>query len=449
MLGIEFMKQPTSVGLNAIRGFEYMDFQEPTVYKGLVGILEKVVKTDPHGDVFLEWTDELTESFEDFIKDGTGICVKMQDGDEVGNAAIEAGYFSPNNLVNNAGIDQWFDAKHTNVAVAMKTLRTDVLNGWVDTSTGKVGGDFSKIEFRLWVQSYVESYIKTGKLKKFNVTPSEALSAVILHELGHAFSAFLMAFQTTLDAVFPLQAVRMAMNAPSGNQRAQIVKDSLKQMECAEKVDPKDAHLLETAEGITLFFDKAIENRNLRRSLSLGVSSRSAESYADIYAVRMGAGKALVAGLASMSNGLPLGLVMFLALYTFAVGGLIMGAGAAMVIGGSYAIMLSLLHLGLILVPGDGYDSPYRRLRAILREMIAKIPGTTFLSAADKKKAINQCKDMAKQIEEEKNLLEGTAFQRLLGWIGSGSDFRAQDFEHYTQELMAHEITLYKDYFKD
>lgn len=443
------MNQPFSVGLNAIRGFEYMDFQTPTVYKGLVEIFEKVVKTDEEGNVVLRWAGDLSTQLEDFVMDGTGIKITVQEDAMVESASIDIGYFSPNNMMNNAGLDQWLDAKHTNVATAMKTLRTDVLNGWVDTATGKVGGDFSKIEFALYMQSYLEFYITTAKLKKFNVTVPEVMAGIVLHELGHVFTAFLLSYQTALDSIFPLQAVRMAMGAKGETQRLQIIKDSLKQMECSEKLDPKDNHLLETAEGITLFFDKALENRNLRRSLSLGVTARASESYADIYAVRMGAGKPLIAGINSFSKGLPTGLILFMALYTFAIGGIFMGIAGGLIVGMGFATLLSFVHLSALLVPNEVYESPYRRMRAMLREMIARIPSTTFLSAADKKKAINQCKDIAKLIEDEKNLLEGTAIQRMLGWISSGSDFRAQDFEHYTQELMAHEITLYKDYFKD
>lgn len=449
MLGIGFMTPPAKVGLGVINGFEYMEFQEPTVYKGLVELLGRVIQADPHGDVKFEWDNTLVAEFEDYILDNTGICVKLQDDDSVGNAAIEAGYFSPNHLLNNDGLDSWYDAKHTNSAQAMKTLRADVIKGWVDTSTGKVGGEFSKIEFRMWIQSYIESYVNSKKLAKFNVSPAEALAAIVLHELGHAFTAFLFAFQTALDATFPLAAVRMAVNAKGDVQRAQIIKDSLKAMECSEKLDPKDMHLLETEEGITLFFDKALSNRNLRRTLSLGVTSRSAESFADIYAVRMGAGKALIAGLSSMELAMPGFMFWFMTLYWFALGGVIVGMGAALAFGFTAFMLITILDLGLKLVPADGYDSPYRRLRAILREMIAKIPATKYLNASDKKKAINQCKDLAKQIEESKSFLEGTAVQRLFGWIGSGSDFRAQDFENYTQELMAHEISLYKDYFKD
>lgn len=449
MLGIEFMRAPTQLGLNAVDGFEFMDFQKPTVYKGLVEILNRVCKREADGDVVLKWNDNAIATFEDFILDSTGILVKVNDDNSVGNAAIEAGYFSPNNLLNIEGLDAWYDAKHTNVAQAMKTLRVDILKGWVDTSTGKVGGDFSKIQFNLWVQGYIDSFMKTKKLEKFNVTPAEAIAGIVLHELGHAFTAFVFAFQSALDAIFPLAAVRMAVNAQGENQRAQIIKDSLKAMECSEKIKDSDLHLLETSEGISLFFDKALENRNLRRTLSLGVTSRSSESFADIFAVRMGAGRPLIAAIASMQREMPTFIRVFMSAYLFVIyaAWFNTGVGAAAVI--TYNTIISLLELTDRLVPDSSYDSPYRRLRAMLREMISEIQSTDYLTPIDKKRTINNCKELAKKIEDEKSLLESTAVQRTLGWLCSGSDFRAQDFEHHTQDLMAHEISLYKDYFKD
>ncbi len=46
-------------------------------------------------------------------------------------------------------------------------------------------------------------------------------------------------------------------------------------------------------------------------------------------------------------------------------------------------------------------------------------------------------------IEEEKPFLESTAVQRLLGWLVNGTDFRKNDFEHYTAELVSTTLSIH------
>ena len=71
------------------------------------------------------------------------------------------------------------------------------------------------------------------------------------------------------------------------------------------------------------------------------------------------------------------------------------------------------------------------------------------MKPADKQQFLAKCKEIEKLVEENKPILEGTAFQRYIGWICSGTDFKAQEFEHYTAELVSHNLALYTDYFKE
>lgn len=444
MLGIEFGNQPIQVA-----GIEFMDFQTPTVYRGLVQVLDKYIEHDGKSVIFDQNNDALVE-IQDYIMATTGIKVVFQDGNEVGNAAIESGYFFPNNLLNNKGIDDWYDVKYTNVAQAFKTLRADVIKGTVDTSTGKVGGDFSDIDFRIWVQPDLSWFLNHKVLAKKNVTSAEALAAIILHELGHAFTAMLVCYQDSLDSLFPLAAIRMAVDAKSTKEKITIVKDSLKHLECSTTVKDSDIEKIEDAAGFKIYFDKAIETRNLRRTLSLGVTGRSSESYADLYAMRMGAGKELIVVLSSMGLGkAPLWVWTFILGYSMIMtGNLMLGPWPGLIVFLVLGFIVKVSELCYHLAPDAVYDTPYRRGKAILREMIARARDDKMMSAKDKRQLLDEIKIVSEAVEAQKHFLEGTAVQRLLGWITSGSDFKAQDFENYTQDLLAHEISLYTDFFK-
>ncbi|QDJ97238.1 hypothetical protein D6_0078 [Aeromonas phage D6] len=447
MIGIDFIRPRADFGPMGFSGLEFLDKQTDTVFRQLVTMFQTMIKQDQHGQNVLDWDNADRQEISDYLLDATGMKIIMMDGtNTVGNAAIEAGYFSPNNLINSTEVDKWLDVKHTNVAQALRTLKVDVMSGWIDTSTGKVGGDLSKIEFKLYIQSYLDMFLVQKRFAKWGANFPELLASIVLHEMGHAWTAMVYAFQTCFDSLFPIAAVRLAMNAKGEREKVTIIKEAKAALEIPENLTDKDLEVMADPEGLTLYFKKAIETRNLRRTLSLGVSARNAESFADIYAVRMGASKELVIALASLPGAVPMWVPTWF--MVAAVLGSMVGSPFIVGYAGTMAVLMTLVSLAESLRPGDTYDTPYRRIKAILREMVAEFQNSKHLSNNDKRRLLNQCKDMAKLIEDQKPMLEGTAVQRMVGWIFSGSDFKAQDFEHYTHEIMSHNLSLYEDFFK-
>lgn len=445
MLGIGFLKKPTQFGMH-IAGMEFMDFQTDDTYRGLVSRLDKLVSKKT-GEWFLDWTSDEREDIAAYLFAETGINIVLHEGkNEVANAAIDAGYLTPNNLLNNEGLDEWYDAKHTNVGIAFRSLKVDVLKGYVDTKTGKIGGDFSKVKFGLWIQEYLAAFLDEKILKKCKVTMAEALAGVILHEMGHAFGAFLFAFQTTIDSALPYAAIRLAMKADGTRQQAEIVKEAFKALECDTQVKEEHLELLTDSQSWRLYFDKALQTRNLRRSLSIGISSRASEVYADMYAMRMGAGNQLVSAISAMPQfATP---KFFYAIVFYMIG---LCWYVAHPIGAIYvtiAGICALADLGAMLLPGSDYDTTYRRMKGILREMVVQIQSSKDLDNKTKRILLDNATKTAKIVDENKPFLEGTGVQRMVGWILSGSEFKATDFEHYTHELLASNLAMYADYFK-
>ena len=446
MLGIDFAKVPA--GLKGIAGMEFMDYQSPDFYNELRAAFAKCVKETQAGNSLVMEEAEV-EAVNNIVFKHTGMLIDFHEPNEyeVANAAIDAGWFSPGNIVNIKGIEQWFSAKESNIGKAFKALKVNVIKGWVDTSKGRVGGDFSKIKLDIFVQKYLDTFLSPKSLARNKTTMADALAMIVLHECGHAFTGFLYIVKTYMDSMMTLCAVRLIENNKAyGKERVAIVKETLSVLECDVAVDQDTIDKLDN-EGLVVFFNKATINRDYRRTLSLGTADRGSEIFADLFAVRFGAPKVMVAALASLPSlgnyekiqtvlwtGIAiLGYLAFLPFYT--------GLG----------ILMAGLHIvsgiDTMINPSNTYDSPYRRIKALLRDQIVRLNEDKRIPARDKVQMLKDAKEMEKMVDEQKPFLEGTAAQRLTGWMYSGSDFKLQQFEHYNEELTAHTLSLYKEAF--
>lgn len=446
MLGIDFAKVPA--GLKGIAGMEFMDYQNPDLYNELRAIFAKYIEVTPEGQN-LEMEEADVELVNACVFKHTGMLIDFHQPtfNEVPNAAVDAGWFNPGNLMNIKGIEQWFAAKESNIGKAFKALKVNIIKGWVDTSKGRVGGDFSKIKLDIYVQKYVDTFLNPKSLARNNTTMPDALAMVVLHECGHAFTGFLYTVKSYMDSMMTLNAVRLIDdNKAYGKDRVAIIKETLSVLECDTSVDQATVDKLDN-EGLVVYFNKATVNRDYRRTLSLGVADRGSEIFADLFAIRYGAPKKLVAALISIPMGRTgmhvqtamwfgiaiLGYLAFIPVYTAA--GILLGS------------LWTLATLDNWLNPNSTYDSMYRRVKAILRDQIMRLNEDKRIPARDKIQMLKDAKEVEKMVDEQKPLLEGTAVQRLTGWMYSGVDFKLQQFEHYNDELTAHTLSLYKEAF--
>lgn len=444
MLDITFLNKPNNFHAN-VAGLEFMDYQNGDLFRDLVTYFNTdLVEKD--GSWMLQEHDRAAEALETIFMKHTGICLKLNKG-SVPNAAVENGWFNPGNVLNIEGMEHWFSAGQSNIGNAFKVLKTDILKGWVDTSTGKVGGDYSKIEFNLYLNHYVNEFLRHKVLTRYKVTMQEALAAILIHECGHVFTAFLHVHRAVIDPIISTTAVKIIADGKIyGKQRVDVIKEAFKILECPQQV--KDQEVMDlSSEQLVVYFNKAIATRDMRRTLSLGVQTRSSEIYADLYSIRMGCGKALVAALASLPTLTVLrGINVLLATAIYMMATAVCHVPIA-ILAGLVSNLNLVIFLSDLLLPSNDYDSHYRRMKTILRDYVIRINDFKTLDKRVKLKLLTDAKAIEKIVEDNKPFLESTAVQRFVGWITNGSDWKAQDFENYTDDLLAHSLSLYKDTF--
>lgn len=452
MLGIDFLKKEVPFQFN-IAGVEFMDRANPALFYKLQQFFLPLIKVEEIEEESVrldmsksDYTDLATMIFKE-----TGICVDIRAPSTVfePGIAIDVGYFMPQHIFNHQDADSYFSAKHSNVAQAMRALKTDVLKGWVDTTTGKIGGDFSKVQFTMLLGGDLKSYLSEEMHVKYQIGYNDSLATFVLHELGHVFAGFYTLSQTCIDISMCYVTSRLIAQAENGTTKLSIVKDFGKETGTEVPVKEKDLEGLDES-GAEILLSKLTEDRNTRRTLSLGLVTQSAETYADMYAMKMGCPKTMVIALSALTKSqiAPLtGLVAPVAL-TAALIALAppVGIGFGMVTI-PLAAILTVSKVTHNLIDSVEYDSPYRRMKNVLRVYASEISSNKKLSARDKANMLKDAKEMEKAIEESKSALEGTGFQRFFNWMRVGGEFKARDFEHYNQELLSHNLSLYNEYF--
>lgn len=441
MLGIEFLNRSKELRFD---GQEFMDYQKGDLFKDLIKLFEKVITPDDRGGYSIDRTNKYIEELKAGIFSETGIKVSLG-GEQIGGVGVDVGFMNPGNLLDVKNAQDFFSANESNIGRAFKRLKTDVLKGWVDTSTGKVGGDFSKITFPLYIDDYVSYFVNKKFLARYNVTMAEALTSAVVHELGHIFTGLLYIYRTVIDPIISTTAIKAIVDGKAyGKERVEIVKEAFKAMDVTQKVNEEDISDF-TGDEFIVYFNKAVGTRDTRRTLSLGTQDRSSEIYADLYAVRMGCPKQFIAQLVGMGE-LP-GYGFSFPLISTACSAIVITA-CNPVLGalcGINSIFMLLMYFNINLVPGSTYDAPYRRVKTILRDYVVRLNATKGVDPKAKALMLKDAKEMEKIVDDAKPFLEGTWAQRTVGYIFNGSDFRAQEFEHYTDELIGHTLSLYKN----
>lgn len=462
MFDIGFISQQ-----KAVAGFEFMDYQSDELLKEMTEIAADFIELheqtettyDDNGNSHTrDWyqtvvveNDDAIEAMEKVIFKHTGVNVNITVDNSVGNMAVDTGYFTPGHVLNNEYAEAFLEAKHSKIAEAFKSFKSDVIRGWVDPKSGKIGGDYSKIQFNLYISPALFCYCAERFADKVTMSSKETLAQVMLHEIGHCWGSIVMLHKTAIDTIFGCKAAKMLANAEEVSKKTAIYKEASAILEISEKVDDKTLEHA-SADEIAIIFNKGMNNRDLRRTLSLGAATMTSELYADIFAIRHGANKELVYMLASSpmeSVGIAMfGMVVntFMAIKTFAVG-LGFMSGVFVILGLLSVLTFVSLHRDAF-VSGI-YDTPYRRSKAMLRECISRLKNDKNLTGKDKALYLRNLMKMEKAIEDVKPILEGTFYSRFWGWLLAGTDFKARDFEFYTNELTEHNINLYTGMFKD
>lgn len=440
MIDIGYLRVLPKLSLSS--GLEFLDWQDNTFFQEVARVIDSCYNTETQ---ILDLSKKVRETLANIIKKHTNLRVTIVP-EQSNNLAIDAGFISPNNVLNNKLLDEWVDKKYTKIAQAHKDLKKNVLKGYCDLKTGKVEGDFADINFNIYINvNIVKRYGLKKDFEKSNVTAGEAIGAAVLHECGHAFFNLHYISSHIVDNALLSQSVKLLINEPDKNRRAVIVKELNSEIDI--KVDTDFVAGVTDPTEIYILFSKGIKNRDYRRSFSLGITSMTAEVLADAYAIRMGASRGLAAIIAGFNKKYyGTAIATIIGLHILAVMFPVAATGALFAMGSMVGYIQGQLFTDLT---PTIYDTPYRRLKTMLRENIAYLnTNAKSLPATEVKKFLEESKNLNRIVEENKPFFESTAMQRMLGWLIAGSDFRKTDFEHYTADLTSSALALQINLFE-
>jgi hypothetical protein len=209
-------------------------------------------------------------------------------------------------------------------------------------------------------------------------------------------------------------------------------------------------------EAFILYFNKLVAQRNTRRSLSVGVERMSSEVVADMYAIRMGCHKGIVAAIGTLVD---VGLItavttslMTAALLTVLTELLLLpifvttitvagGLGPFIFLSG---VMFTTIFVMDYFSRGYSgiYNADHRRFDDALRQLIAKLKEDKNLNSQARSQLIKEIENLLTINKALKPWYDNTVIYRMMGWVYSGGDFKLSEVEHYTQVMANHELYL-------
>ena len=181
-------------------------------------------------------------------------------------------------------IRQYFN--NNDLRSIIRSKRSFIFKGGVDREHSKVTGDFNKIGFKLFIHS---SYLK-------GFFTSEELAAIILHEIGHAFT--LMEYMGTMIVTNLIihRACKEILGTDELKKRLTIVED-LNQLPDFSIDKPYDLLAVNDETVLQTLLYQAHAKHVFHELDSYNYDLTSAESQADQFCARHGGGKALVTAL--------------------------------------------------------------------------------------------------------------------------------------------------------
>lgn len=440
MLGIQFLRE------GKLSGLEFMDFQSSNFAKELVEAIEPHITINRAEEDMLSSTvgDEILPIIEKY----TGfknITIKMMDE---ANFAVDVAYLSPNNILNMSGIENWIDTQDSNLSKWYASNKNKIFKGSIDYTKGKVSGAYAELPIVLYLGKPVHQLFSRKEVAKLQVPLSEMIAGCIAHELGHCFTAC-STIDITANDNFVIRAALGALGATNTKEkRLTIIRSTASLLEAS--IEGKDnveaiADKEDLGPEILIYFNALVSRRNTSRALSLGVAEMSSEVLADMYAIRMGFDRGIVATVSILSKTRvstifsAVGIVLFFISLIFAQFLLVAPLLYLMIVGG-FTLMSTFFIYGVMSYSG-GYNSPFRRYEDAIRQIIAKIKEVE-MPAKDKLMLAERAARMLKECEALRPIIQGTVFDRLVGRMIQGADFKYQEFEHYSQAIANSELEI-------
>lgn len=441
-----------------VAGTEFIDFQNGDFYSDLKEVLKEHITDTEDGPVL---GDNVADQLKTVMAKYTGFSNITLKFTETDNLSVDVGYFSPGHVLNNAGVEVLLRPTQTTLYRWFLENKSKVFKGGVDYKTGRVTGSFCTIPVDLSINVNLSRYFPTKKTQKFDVPIEGILAGGIAHELGHVWSGCMMLATVLEDNLVAQTALRQYRNAQQPEDRVVVLKDTATLLGLGPT---KGDELVEFAknsndETFMLYYTKLVSQRNNQRALSVGVTEMTAEVVADMYAIRMGCDKGVIAAIGTlvdrgvivpmlenfMGSCAVAAMMMYFTMFPVV---LFSGAAVTIPIVGGITFSLALI-LGYFSRGYSGiYNADHRRMDDALRQLIAKLKDNRKLPSKEKAELID---DINKLLEVTKKLrpwYDGTGLYRLMGWVFSGSDFKLKEIEHFTQVLNNNEINVLSEQLK-
>ena len=162
---------------------------------------------------------------------------------------------------------------------------------YVDLKNAKVGGVFAVVS--------TDIYMGFEVLRQLTLTPRE-LASVLMHEVGHAFVAYELAFNT-----IQTNQILLSLHKSLINNDQKLFEYSLKMVETKVGVQTGVYQELKNETNSKVVTTVVLAHMQEKRKSELGTAAYDKTTYealADNYAVRMGLGRELVTGLEKINR---------------------------------------------------------------------------------------------------------------------------------------------------
>lgn len=184
----------------------------------------------------------------------------------------------------------WMQPESGRLLIAMSERAP---RGTVDTENCTIGGIFEKIPLQV--------HYGYDLLSDQRLTVAEKV-AILLHELGHAFTYFLHLGQTVTSGLFAGAVAKEIMDAKSHGERVKVLENAERTLgievptkESLAKGKPRDA-----AEAVQVVYLSYQSEKNRSETGHNFYEVRACEQIADQFAVKLGAGKDLAVAMGKL-----------------------------------------------------------------------------------------------------------------------------------------------------
>lgn len=297
------------------------------------------------------------------IKYHTNLVIELVN--EEGGPAVYIPDLNRNNVIFNKDYRIWLENE-----VSLKFFadnKTSLLTGSINLITGKVTGDYTKIESKMILPYWFVSNPSNS---------NEEIAAVILHEVGHV-STSLEYLGRILSTNYALQVINEKYHGDRSVEERKVI---LKDIETGLGLKNLDINSL-SKKSDRLLVQTMILKADIERSESqIGSSiydATNCEFLADQYAQRQGAGRYLVTVLSRLENAdSKKGAMFMMSQIATAV---VFGLSAVFIPVVGIGTFAALVLLGLVGESVDmTYDRTFNRLRRIRNQMIETLKDKTI-----------------------------------------------------------------------